>query len=216
MNHAVNPLRSRLCWRIAGLIFAAIIFIEIIILVPSYLNRERELIDQKEAVALSAVRVFIGIFSRPGMKPEHLNGHETLNIDGVLGATLVEAGGEILFAVGEQPVLGALAAPVDGVMRKHSHATGRHDIGLIFSGPEAQHTFALRLDTSRCRKQSQGLCVPNYGPGGDYLPVHYLVCPACFMAVGFESLDLSGRHSKRNERRLELGAITAPLSQPHG
>ena len=138
-------LRSRLCWRIALTVFAAIVIVEAIILVPSARNFERGRFDRLEEIAFARVSTWLRLAAAtPGSPPEDAG---IVTTGGpVRGLALFDQAGRPLAMVGEQPRL-RLETLADTSVRRPSRGSPRFDVTW---GPErlgVPYRVVARLDS---------------------------------------------------------------------
>jgi len=158
---ALDPFRSRLCWQVSGYIFAAIIVIEILILIPSYMRREAELLAHKEDVALSAVRAQYAEKAHAPAGPQDTgsagNDGRAAQFDAAakvmaaakaLGISFLSSDGRRFHSVGEPPDVAKLPAPIDGSLRHWPAVGNRFDVGWSAGTHGFPWTIIMRLDTS--------------------------------------------------------------------
>lgn len=97
-------LRCRLCWRVTLAVFAAIFVIEAAILIPSYRNQERNLLDGLDEICQAGVVAASSYILHHG-RTELLGALEDLTKRGKLvGGTVYDADGAAVGTFGERPV----------------------------------------------------------------------------------------------------------------
>lgn len=107
ISSALKLLRSRLSRRIAGFIFMSLVAIEIVLLVPSYLRRESELLDQIEDVSEAMVKTTVRL-AQEGMYDETKLIHRIKNLTDeslIVGGAIYRLDGQLLANFGEDPQL---------------------------------------------------------------------------------------------------------------
>ncbi len=93
--------RCRICWRITFFVFASIMIIEGIILVPSYLSRERDLLKGIELIGLAEVK---GTIERAeGVEAGWRFRRELADLTVLEAAVILGDAGEVLDRLGEAP-----------------------------------------------------------------------------------------------------------------
>jgi adenylate cyclase len=100
-------LQSRLSRRIAGLIFMSLVAIEIVLLVPSYLRRESELLEQIEDVSEAMVKTTVRL-AQERMYDEKMLIHRIENLTDeslIVGGAIYRIEGQLLSTFGESPQL---------------------------------------------------------------------------------------------------------------
>ncbi|MEO0409871.1 MAG: PAS domain S-box protein, partial [Cyanobacteria bacterium P01_A01_bin.135] len=118
-------LNARLSRRIVLWVFASIILIEIIILIPSVLRRERELLQQ--LTALSAARASGALeVNPPQSEADIVAALRAAQGEQVLGGALYRQDGSLVDSFGEPPQL-TFEQIQQGTMTQLNRSTGRYD-----------------------------------------------------------------------------------------
>lgn len=129
----LSAFRSALCWKIVAGVFLAIIFIEIVILIPSYLGREEELLKQLETNAFIATKAAFHDEQHFGHATENITASGALGVDQVQGLSIWLEGREVL-GLGPRPDIEAEQRPsVSDPYRKYSREQGTYTVGWIES-----------------------------------------------------------------------------------
>ena len=140
--------RCRLCTRIAMVVMLAIFIIEAVILIPSYIKYERDLLDRLEATGLATIS---GAFTLNG----HYTGRDLLILAKVLskrtevvGGRMYESDGSPIGTFGESSEL-TVADAKSVVRTKVRRANGsRYEVVWPKGTNGLRHTMVARLDAS--------------------------------------------------------------------
>jgi len=139
-----KALSCRLCWRIAGAVFAAIFLVEAIILVPSYFNFKDDLIDRMEEAGKAALTA---TFRPLGHAPDldlALAGRLTDGTGYVVGGRVYKDGKPVA-AFGERPRMDRSA--LDGTGRLVEGDT-RYEIYIPAEALGSPYGVLARLDAT--------------------------------------------------------------------
>lgn len=161
-------VRSPICRRLAVIVFLGILLIEAVILLPSYLNRERDLLSSLEkdgfAVASSVVNALSGEMTMPGMKHDAAGRrqkamdmliHRRMMVDSLIrndfvqGAMLIDPLGAIIERRGEAFTALELGDSPVGIVRASSANGSFHEVYWPASEAGLAVGVALRLDATR-------------------------------------------------------------------
>lgn len=149
MNNPFSPSRSRLSRKIVFYVFMSVIVIEAIILIPSYLRRERELLDQLQMVASAQVDV-ISAISGPDwlLRIRQLQG-----LSKIVGGSVFTPTGRLVTTFGEPPEL-TFTQAIAGAMASSRSADGtRHDSAWLEKDLQRPFVLVLRQDASRIKRE---------------------------------------------------------------
>lgn len=123
--------KSRLSRQIALWVFASILVIEAIILVPSYFRREDELLMQLEQVSRATVDSLIFLIKQD-MSDRNVLQAKIKNITKdstvILGLSIYQADDGLIYTVGEPPEISLEELKNDGIVRKKNLDGKRYDI----------------------------------------------------------------------------------------
>lgn len=167
-RNALMIVQSPICRRLALVVFLGILLIEAVIILPSYLNRERDLLLSLEkdgfAVASTAITALSGSMSMPGekhaAKAQHRKTMEMfvhrrmmadtlIGIDFVRGVALFDKQGAVVERRGEAFTALAPRQFRSDVVRGLRGAGTSHEIYWPASHAGLPFGVALRLDASR-------------------------------------------------------------------
>ncbi len=145
--------QARLSRRLALWVFASIVLIEIILLVPSTFRREREVLAQIEQSTIQASQLAIQVLPRDASETEILDKLYTLHQRFSLGLSVYSATGDRLGQFGEAPALSWEQAQKTSKLR-----TGdRYDIAWETSPLDGRsYVLILRQDASDVSREVYG------------------------------------------------------------
>ena len=138
-----NPV-ARLSRRIVFWVFTSVIVIETLIFIPSFYNREKELLNQLKEVSTARVALIMQIVA-PDASDDVLFAHvkKLLNDRVVVGGALFKADGEKIGEFGEMPELRVANVNQSGMTFLLSRDKSRYDIAC--SPVELQRDYRLIL-----------------------------------------------------------------------
>lgn len=137
-----GQFRSPLCWRITALVFAAIVAIEVLILVPSVANERAALMAEREATALAAARAALTLTPADATNAARIAALDVVaKGTPLVGGTVFDADGRWLGEFGETALPAAAGVDDRHAVRWDASQLGqplrlvvRLDIGDIGSG----------------------------------------------------------------------------------
>ncbi|MGP1374446.1 MAG: PAS domain S-box protein [Almyronema sp.] len=144
--------KARLSRRIVFWVFASIILIEGIILIPSVYRREQELLNYKQALAAAKAS---GLLTRTALPPSATELLSLLQItqgDVAVGGALYRADGTLVGTFGDPPAL-TFAAVVAGQESLLNRRQQRYDALWRMSPLEGRYLFIVRHDTAEVRQE---------------------------------------------------------------
>jgi len=143
--------RSVVTW-----VFASVILIETIILIPSYGNRKEELLSQIQAVSSAKIAILL-----KGTSGE-ITGKDMVMVFGrlvgnsvILGGQLYTAGGDDVCAFGEKPYLTHEMMQKTGMMDFLDDTRYRYDFGYRLSTSQMDYVLVLSHDASAVKMELQ-------------------------------------------------------------
>lgn len=144
-----SPSRYRLSRRIVFLIFVSVIVIETIILIPSYLKREKELLGQLKAISNAKVQM---IFD---MTPPDVTAGDVmrqvlhlLKFEKIVGGVLYMEDGRQVGRFGEPPELMFTDVKSAGVREYNGTAKDRYDAAWTHTDLKRPFVLVLRQNSS--------------------------------------------------------------------
>jgi adenylate cyclase len=148
--------KSRLSRQIALWVFASILVIEAIILVPSYFRREDELLMQLEQVSRATVDSLIFLLKQD-MSDRNVLQAKIKNITKdstvILGLSIYQADDGLIYTVGEPPEISLEELKNDGIVRKKNLDGQRYDIAWSERHLGGDYILIVRHDASLIQPQ---------------------------------------------------------------
>ncbi|MEM1172074.1 MAG: adenylate/guanylate cyclase domain-containing protein [Cyanobacteria bacterium P01_H01_bin.35] len=148
-------LRARLSRKIVLWIFASIVVIETLILIPSYYRREEELLHQLEDVS-GAIFNSIVLLTETSMTSDGIFQMKvkTLTEDSViLGVTIYDSQGELIETIGEAPEIDFSDLGDKDTLRVRSQDGKRYDVALSADYLGINYTLIARHDASKIQRE---------------------------------------------------------------
>jgi adenylate cyclase len=143
--------KSRLSRQIALWVFASILVIEIIILVPSYFRRENELLTQLEQVSRATVDSLIFLIKQDisdrNVLPAKIK-NITKDSPVILGLSIYKADDALIYTVGEPPDISLEELKNNRIVRKHNLDGKRYDIAWTEGHLGGDYILIVRHDAS--------------------------------------------------------------------
>ena len=145
--------KSRLSRQIVAWVFASIVAIEVIILIPSYYRRERELLEQLEKVSSEVISSILAA-KYPDSELLEMMSQKLKPNSVILGAALYRSDGRPISKFGELPDIDTTDLNGLKVARQRSLDGNRYDIArLIDVPPDRQAILAIRHDSSSIARE---------------------------------------------------------------
>jgi serine phosphatase RsbU (regulator of sigma subunit) len=140
---------SRLSRRIAFWVFISVILIETLIFIPSYKQREKELLSQMKEISIARVDVIMRIVAADAPDEEIFKSIKKLH-DGkvVVGGALYRSSGEKIGAFGEMPELMVANVKPAGMTFLLNRDGSRYDIACSPVELQRDYRLILRHDSS--------------------------------------------------------------------
>jgi len=135
-------------------VFISVIVIEALIFIPSFKNREKELLSQVKAVSAAEVNMIIRLVSPNTTGSEFFNKiQQLMNGPGVIGGLLYASDGNEIGLFGERPELLLSDSKDNSVNTLLSRNKKRFDV--VYTAPEFQdkYTLILRHDSTAVRQE---------------------------------------------------------------
>ncbi len=140
---------SRLSRRIAIWVFLSVILIEILIFIPSYKNREKELLSQLKNIAASRVALIMEIVGPDASDDELFQQVKKLQDDRVIiGGALYTADGRKIGEFGEMPELMIADVQAAGMTFMLNKDGSRYDVACSPVELQRDYRLILRLDST--------------------------------------------------------------------
>jgi serine phosphatase RsbU (regulator of sigma subunit) len=146
--------KSRLSWRTVSYVFISVIVIETIILIPSYLKRERELLDQLRMVASAQIELMMSLSARNTSAAELFAELEKLvDCDTIVGGALYTRDGQMVGVFGEAPELSYTDIQNTGTTRLTNDDKNRFDSAWSAEDLHGDHVLILRQDAANVARE---------------------------------------------------------------
>jgi serine phosphatase RsbU (regulator of sigma subunit) len=140
---------SRLSRRIVFWVFFSVILIETLIFIPSYKNREKELLSQLKEVSVARVALIMQMAKQDASDDEVFQHVKQLWDDRlVVGGTLYKADGEEIGTYGQKPELTADKFKTNGMTFLLNQDGSRYDITCSPDELQRDYLLILRHDSS--------------------------------------------------------------------
>ncbi|WP_346293926.1 PAS domain S-box protein [Sphaerothrix gracilis] len=144
--------KTRLSRRIVFWVFASIVLIEGIILIPSVYRRERELLIYQQELAAAKASGLLAQTALPQTEAALLTRLRTTQDDTAVGGALYRAEGTLVGTFGEAPALtfADVAAGQETLLNRAQH---RYDAVWQMSPLDGQYLLIIRHDTTLVRQE---------------------------------------------------------------
>jgi len=145
---------SRLSRRIVFWVFISVILIETLIFIPSFKQREKELLSQMKEISIARVAVIMGIVSPDAPDEELFNNIKHLH-DGkvVVGGALYTSDGQKIGAFGEMPELRVANSNPTGMTFLLNRDGSRYDIACSPVELQRDYRLILRHDSTSVKQR---------------------------------------------------------------
>jgi signal transduction histidine kinase/CheY-like chemotaxis protein/HPt (histidine-containing phosphotransfer) domain-containing protein len=217
-------LTARLSRRIGLWVFVSILLIEAVIIIPSYLVRERELLAQLEQFGHIEVASMSRISMQEGLSQDLLMMAEKLTMDSpvVAGIALYEEDGDLLGAYGEPPEHSLPDLLATDAGSRTTEGGTRYEVAWPSAGFYGNHAVVARLDASAVRDELDAYTVRMIGfvllisafvTGASMVAVMPLVVlPVLRLRDNLLAVGNGGLHTRRfweqaRQRNDELGDV---------
>ena len=149
MKNPFSTSRSRLSRKIVFYVFISVIAIETIILIPSYLKRELELLDQLQMVVSAQVDVIASISSPRESESDLLHNIQRLQgCENIVGGSVYTSAGQLVTKFGESPELSFSKVTAGGMRNLRSTNGARYDSAWLEKDLRKPFVLVLRQDAS--------------------------------------------------------------------
>lgn len=152
-----NPrlrLRSKLSRRIAFYVFVSVVVIEAIILIPSYMKRERDLIEQMRRESAARVEVLMSLVPATASKSRLMEqAARLIECPEIVGGILYSGRGERIGSFGEMPELSFSDVNTSGVLTYRSPSHPRVDLAWTPDRLGRENVLILRQNTGPVKQE---------------------------------------------------------------
>ena len=177
LNQWSQSIVSRLGLRVSLAVFISIIAVETLILIPSYLRYEAELLDRLEHVGRSIMLSNFRSHAHATDSDLMLYGKLLLTEPDLLGGTLYRPDGSPIGSFGEPPEI----APGDGETRRRSPDGTRLDVVWLPEATGIPFGLSARLDASWVTQELEAFVVRMLGL---VVVIGLVVCGTAMVFVG--------------------------------
>ncbi|ELR97547.1 PP2C family protein-serine/threonine phosphatase [Gloeocapsa sp. PCC 73106] len=154
LNKIAHLAKSRLSRKISFWLFTSVIVIETIILIPSLIRRQREMLTYLTTISTEKVLVLSQFFPHKSPDQEVLNILEKLQINSViLGGSLYQANGQLIGSFGEPPELTFADVLKNQQTKLFDHPDSRYDVAWTSLQPDKNYTLILRHDATSVKQE---------------------------------------------------------------
>lgn len=181
-----DVLRSRLCRRVSIIIFATLLIVEAVILVPSYINFKQDRLEHLEIAAKSAALMYVD--KHFSGKDADVKSHtDLLRRIGLTGLAVYQQDGTLLHRIGEEPLLDFKDAR-DRSAGKLTHllmSKGCYEVLWRSSELGKPYMIAARIDASSLPAELRNFLIRI---AGLILLISISVCAVTMAVVGHRIL----------------------------
>lgn len=213
LKQFLKCLNSRLSRQIVGKIFLSIVIIEVIILIPSYFRRQRELLGQLETTSETAVDSLVRV-AEEGMTDEQelLASLELFSQDPLIkGFSFYDLEGTLVGTFGELPQLQfENISQWDGGIRGRSWQGDRYDVARVIQKMEIPYLLIVRHDSSSVQRELYHFIARI---AGLVLIISLFVTGATFLII--ERQVIAPLLQLRDDLTLAGEALSEGTHQPH-
>ncbi|MGK7922646.1 MAG: adenylate/guanylate cyclase domain-containing protein [Trichodesmium sp.] len=149
------PFRARLSRQIVFWIFASIVVIETIILIPSYQRLENELLRQLEEVSGAIFNSIVSLTQTSTMSDGKFQAKvKALTQDSViLGVAIYDAQGKLIETIGEAPEIDFAEIANKNILRVRSRDGNRYDVAFSADYLGINYSLIARHDASKIQPE---------------------------------------------------------------
>ena len=153
-NNLLKLLTTSLSVRIVLWVFISVIVIETIILIPSLIRRENELLSQLKDISSASVSAIMQL-AEPSTPDDELLGKlsKLRMYYGIVGGVLYQIDGEKIGTFGEEPELAFVDIRTNSETQLLNRNKSRYDIALTVSRQEEKFIFVGRLDSFSVKQE---------------------------------------------------------------
>ncbi len=146
--------RSRLSRRIVFYVFVSVIVIETIILIPSYLKREQDLLMQLRAITSAQVEIMMNITQKAAGDQNLFQQINKLNTcPNIVGGALYRTDGEAVGTFGEPPELSFSQVNTGAATNLRNANSSRYDSAWLEEELKRNYVLILRQDAASVRQE---------------------------------------------------------------
>jgi len=156
LPNGLDLLKAKLSRYIAGWVFASIVLIELVILVPSYFRQKQELLRNLESVSTEVLKPILSDPLYQRMTPEQLLtkvGRRRQEDSVILGFALYSPEGTLLGTTGEAPALTTESWNRRSVKRQFSAGGDRYDVAWPAQNLKDKYLIIVRHNSVPVRTE---------------------------------------------------------------
>ena len=144
-----NCFKARLSRRVSLWVFASIVVIEAIILVPSYQNRKQDLLEQQSEISEAVMASVTNSYKADGDEENFLKILQSFTQESLfLGVAVYDNQGKLVDTFGESPQLTYEELQRAMVKKRRSSDGNRYDMVWYAPYEDLEYTIIVRYDTS--------------------------------------------------------------------
>jgi sigma-B regulation protein RsbU (phosphoserine phosphatase) len=145
---------SSLSLRIVLWVFFSVIVIEAIILIPSLMKRENELLSQLEEITAVELSLIFQLADSSTTDEELFEKIKLLqSYHKIKGGALYQYDGNIIGAFGEKPELTIAEIRKDNDAYRLQRQISRYDVGAMVERQQTKYVFIVRIDSSEVKQE---------------------------------------------------------------
>ena len=153
-NKLLALLTSSLSLRIVLWVFFSVIVIETIILIPSLMKRENELLTQLKETTSAFVSVVLGLADRSTTDDQVVEIIKSIQpYHDIDGGALYQYNGELIGFFGEKPELAIADIRKDRDAHLLNRHSSKYDFAVMAATPQEKYIFIARLDSSGVKQE---------------------------------------------------------------
>ena len=150
----LKPTRSRLSRRIVFYVFVSVVVIETIILIPSTMKREKELLQQMRSVAWAQIEVLMTLVpDTAGASQVFDQVRQLQGCSEIVGGTLYDLDGDRIGSFGEPPDISFSEVTAAGVQQAKSPDGRRIDMAWRQPQLKKANVLVLRQDATAVKRE---------------------------------------------------------------
>lgn len=177
---------ARLSQKIAFWVMCSILLIEAIIVIPSYIVREQELLNNLERVGLATILPIMHLVDLENANSDLPLGEKLTKGTVIVGASIYQADGQLVESFGEPPTLSLADLNDQEAVYDLNRDELRYDVAWSANSLQSNMNVIARLDSTPVHEELQGYTARMIG---FILLVSAFVTGATMFAVSKTALD---------------------------
>ena len=207
-------LQCRICRRVALLVFLSIVAVEAAILVPSYRNYERDLLQRLEDTGHAAILAAFNLHGHARHRDLLILGQALTRMTGIRGGALYTADGALIGHFGEAPVATMAGLGAAEIGRWHRRDARRYEVAWPAGAGSLPVGVVARLDSGWIADELINFV---WRIGGLVLLISVVVCGAAMLVLSRTvlgpMLDLRAALMAAGERPAESERHMLPVAR---